>query len=131
MALRRESGAKALQSELKNGDDERGYFSQYQSSSIPTAAMEAASMLSTAGGSGGSPRIERTGGLTRSGSSGTMMDYFSDDIFHAVLHNPTTSYRFTKYCRSRACEENIEFIEKVGHFSHIRTLDYVAFDLQI
>lgn len=40
-------------------------------------------------------------------------DFFSSEVFQIVLHNPTTAHRFLKFCQSRACSENIEFLQKV------------------
>jgi hypothetical protein len=41
-------------------------------------------------------------------------DFFSQEVFQIVLHNPTTAHRFMKFCESRACPENIEFLQKVS-----------------
>ena len=48
-----------------------------------------------------------------SGNLSTMTDFFSSEVFHIVLHNPTTAHRFLRFCQSRACGENIEFLQKV------------------
>lgn len=48
-----------------------------------------------------------------SGPLSTMTDFFSSEIFHIVLHNPTTAHRFLRFCQSRACGENIEFLQRV------------------
>ena len=42
-----------------------------------------------------------------------MTDFFNPEVFHMVLHNPATAHRFLRYCQSRACGENIEFLQKV------------------
>lgn len=43
----------------------------------------------------------------------TVTDFFSQEVFQLVIHNPTTLYRFFKFCQSRNCGENIEFLQKV------------------
>lgn len=40
-------------------------------------------------------------------------DFFGSDVFHIVLHNPTTAHRLLKFSQSRACGENMEFLQKV------------------
>ena len=40
-------------------------------------------------------------------------DFFSSEVFHLVLHNPTTAYRLQKFSQSHYCGENMEFLEKV------------------
>jgi hypothetical protein len=40
-------------------------------------------------------------------------DFFSSEVFQIVLYNPTTSHRFMRFCQTRACAENIEFLQKV------------------
>lgn len=40
-------------------------------------------------------------------------DFFSTEVFHLVLHNPTTAYRLQKFSQSHYCGENMEFLEKV------------------
>jgi hypothetical protein len=47
----------------------------------------------------------------------TFTDFFSSEIFHLVLRNPTTAHRFLKFCQSRDCGENIEFLQKVCELS--------------
>lgn len=51
----------------------------------------------------------------RHGNGNNITDFFSPEVFQIVLHNPTTAHRFTKFCQSRACGENMEFLEKVCH----------------
>lgn len=51
-------------------------------------------------------------GSTRTG----LPDFFSQEIFHIVLHNPTTSHQLRRFCDSRFCGENIAFLEKVDRF---------------
>ena len=48
------------------------------------------------------------------GSYGSnVTDFFSSDIFQIVIHNPTTAYRFLRFCQSRNCGESMEFLQKV------------------
>ena len=42
-------------------------------------------------------------------------DFFSPEVFQLVIHNPTTVYRFFKFCQSRNCGESMEFLQKVRH----------------
>jgi hypothetical protein len=42
-----------------------------------------------------------------------MTDLFSSEVFQLVIHNPTTAHRFLRFCQSRACGENMEFLQKV------------------
>lgn len=45
--------------------------------------------------------------------AGNFADFFSSEVFYIVLHNPTTAHRFLKFCQSRSCSENLEFLQKV------------------
>ena len=48
------------------------------------------------------------------GSYGSnITDFFGSDIFQIVIHNPTTAYRFLRFCQSRNCGESMEFLQKV------------------
>lgn len=51
---------------------------------------------------------------SRLGTMSNLTDFFSSEVFHIVLHNPTTSHRLSKFCQSRACGENIEFLQRVS-----------------
>ena len=44
---------------------------------------------------------------------GGLADFFSQEVFHIVLHNPTTAHRLLKFSQARMCGENMEFLEKV------------------
>jgi hypothetical protein len=50
---------------------------------------------------------------TTVGANGNLTDFFSSEVFQIVLHDPTTAHRFLRFCQSRACGENIEFLQKV------------------
>lgn len=41
-------------------------------------------------------------------------DFFSQDVFQMVLHNPTTSHQLMKFSQSRFCAENIDFLDRVS-----------------
>jgi hypothetical protein len=79
---------------------------------------------SIAGSTNGTPKTPGSESASRSAQSWSrdgasrqvdgMMDFFGADIFRIVLHNPTTAHRFLKFCQSRSCGENMEFLEKVG-----------------
>jgi hypothetical protein len=60
-----------------------------------------------------SSRIGTGTTLSGSGVGGNMADFFSSEIFNIVIHNPTTAHRFLRFCQSRACGENMEFLQKV------------------
>ena len=42
-----------------------------------------------------------------------LADFFSQEVFRIVLHNPATAHRLLKFSRSRLCGENMEFLERV------------------
>ena len=42
-----------------------------------------------------------------------LADFFSNEVFQIVLHNPTTAHRLSKFSQARMCGENMEFLEKV------------------
>jgi phototropin len=52
--------------------------------------------------------------LNGSGLGSNMADFFSAEVFNIVIHNPTTAHRFLRFCQSRACGENMEFLQKVS-----------------
>ncbi len=88
----------------------------YKKTTLGVSAFESSS--STLGGNGVgqqksqnelSPRINQNRGATMN----NFTDFFSQEVFQIVLHNPTTSHRFMKFCQSRACSENVEFLQKV------------------
>lgn len=47
-------------------------------------------------------------------STTRLADFFSHDVLHIVLHNPTTAHQLRKFARSRLCGENLDFLEKVS-----------------
>ena len=56
--------------------------------------------------------------LNSSAPGNNMADFFSAEVFNIVIHNPTTAHRFKRFCQSRACGENMEFLQKVGWDYH-------------
>jgi hypothetical protein len=62
------------------------------------------------GGSPGSPRGHQ--GFAGS-KPANITDFFSEEVFSVVLHNPTTAHRLLRFSQSRACGENMEFLQKV------------------
>ena len=56
-----------------------------------------------------------TDALTSSSGS-RMPDFFSNDIFQVVLHNPTTSHQLMKFARTRMCAENLEYLAAVDKY---------------
>ncbi|KAH7384949.1 hypothetical protein BKA64DRAFT_153878 [Cadophora sp. MPI-SDFR-AT-0126] len=78
---------------------------------------------STGESESGSNRSERT--TSAAGSANTnLTNFFSSEVFNIVLHNPTTAHRFLRFCQSRACGENIEFLQKIDKY--YRLLDEVT-----
>lgn len=54
-------------------------------------------------------------------SSTKLPDFFAQEVFQIVLHNPTTSHQLLKYSQSRLCGENLEFLEKVDRYNNLLT----------
>lgn len=48
-------------------------------------------------------------------SASRLAEFFSPEVLHIVLHNPTTAHQLRKFARSRLCGENLDFLEKVRH----------------
>ena len=62
-------------------------------------------------------------------SRSRLADFFGQEIFQIVLHNPTTAHQLRKYAQTRLCGENLEFLEKVrlhlrGFLMHL--LNFIA-----
>lgn len=57
------------------------------------------------------PVAQQHGGSDK--APGGLADFFSQEVFHIVLHNPTTAHRLLKFSQARMCGENMEFLEKV------------------
>ncbi|EON69103.1 hypothetical protein W97_08289 [Coniosporium apollinis CBS 100218] len=59
----------------------------------------------------------------RSMASGTSMnkfaDFFGNDVFQIVLHNPTTAHQMLKFAQARLCAENLEFLDKVDRYTEL------------
>ncbi|KUJ16946.1 uncharacterized protein LY89DRAFT_616615 [Mollisia scopiformis] len=73
--------------------------------------------------SDGSSRSGQTAVVTAPGRD-NMADFFSWEVFQIVLHNPTTAHRFLRFCQSRACGENMEFLQQIDKYN--RLLDEVT-----
>ena len=58
------------------------------------------------------PQPVNSGSTAKTG----LPDFFSQEIFNIVLHNPTTSHQLRRFCDSRFCGENMAFLEKVDRF---------------
>jgi PAS domain-containing protein len=50
-------------------------------------------------------------------SSTRLANFFGQEVFQIVLHNPTTSHQLTKFCQSRFCGENMDFLEKIDRYN--------------
>ncbi|TVY78543.1 Phototropin-1B [Lachnellula suecica] len=56
-----------------------------------------------------------TGGM----NGNNITDFFGSEVFHIVLRNPTTAHRLLRFCQSRACGENMEFLQKVTQYNRL------------
>ncbi|TVY38219.1 Phototropin-1B [Lachnellula subtilissima] len=61
----------------------------------------------------GNGKIDGTSSNSGGINGNNVTDFFSPEVFHLVLHNPTTAHRLLRFCQSRACGENMEFLQKV------------------
>jgi hypothetical protein len=62
----------------------------------------------------GSSKSETLVGSAPAGNNAMIItDFFSSEVFQIVIHNPITAHRLLKFCQSRACGENMEFLQKV------------------
>jgi hypothetical protein len=50
-------------------------------------------------------------------SSTRLANFFGQEVFQIVLHHPTTSHQLTKFCQSKFCSENMEFLERVDRYN--------------
>ncbi|KAL9127103.1 MAG: hypothetical protein Q9217_003953 [Psora testacea] len=76
-----------------NGSDSRDYIPPPSSFSMP-----------------------KQNGSSDRGANG-LADFFSQEVFQIVLHNPTTAHRLLKFSQARMCGENMEFLEKVDRYN--------------
>jgi phototropin len=111
---RREHVALSMQSNSQAWQDERRAPSRVQEKDGGSNKK-----LSTRQGGKGSSG-NKSGNTTTLSGSGTgvgtqndITDFFSSEVFQIVLHNPTTAHRFLRFCQSRDCGENMEFLQKV------------------
>jgi len=54
------------------------------------------------------------------------VDILSKDIFTMMLENSSTSRHFLNYCEDQGCEENIEFLMRVGETARQHNLECLA-----
>ncbi|KAK8018071.1 hypothetical protein PG991_007261 [Apiospora marii] len=55
------------------------------------------------------------GSLSSRGSS-RLPDFFSQQVFQVVLHNPATAHHLLKFSENRVCSENVEFLAKIEQY---------------
>ena len=76
-----------------------------------------------------SSKSETLAGTLVVGSSGNnstnITDFFGSEVFQIVIHNPTTAHRVLKFCQSRACGENMEFLQKVSLVFYLSSLNLI------
>ncbi|ESZ98724.1 hypothetical protein SBOR_0962 [Sclerotinia borealis F-4128] len=51
--------------------------------------------------------------------AGNFADFFSSEVFYIVLRNPTTAHRFLRFCQSRSCSEDLEFLQKIDEYNRL------------
>ena len=64
------------------------------------------------------PKQSTTNGKTEN----DLPDFFSQEVFRIVLHNPATAHRLLKFTQARMCGENMEFLEKVCSMRCLKSL---------
>ncbi|KAG9235145.1 hypothetical protein BJ875DRAFT_483491 [Amylocarpus encephaloides] len=100
-----------------NGNNGSRESTQINEESSNGRSMQTA-VMSSAGGSGnGNPNGTRMP-ISR------ITDFFSPEVFHVVLKNPTTAHRLMRFAQSRACGENMEFLQIVDRYT--RLLDDIS-----
>ncbi|KAK8053639.1 hypothetical protein PG996_012940 [Apiospora saccharicola] len=57
----------------------------------------------------------QNGSLSSRGSS-RLPDFFSQQVFQVVLHNPATAHHLLKFSENRVCSENVEFLVKIEQY---------------
>ncbi|KAF4631866.1 hypothetical protein G7Y89_g6263 [Cudoniella acicularis] len=57
--------------------------------------------------------------VTSMSNGSIVTDFFGPDVFRIVLQNPTTAHRLQRFCQSRACGENMEFLQKVHSYNRL------------
>ncbi|KAK8120491.1 hypothetical protein PG999_004611 [Apiospora kogelbergensis] len=55
-------------------------------------------------------------GSLSSGGSSRLPDFFSQQVFQVVLHNPATAHHLLKFSENRVCSENVEFLAKIEQY---------------
>jgi hypothetical protein len=78
-----------------------------------------------------SSKSETLAGSAAAGNNGmNTTDFFSSEVFQIIIHNPTTAHRFLKFCQTRACGENMEFLQKVICISTLVLLHFPFLGVQ-
>ncbi|KAK8116309.1 hypothetical protein PG984_012811 [Apiospora sp. TS-2023a] len=88
--------------------------------SVPASYTGGGSVMS--GMSGRRPSVttinnapSQNGSLSSRGSS-RLPDFFSQQVFQVVLHNPATAHHLLKFSENRVCSENVEFLAKIEQY---------------
>jgi hypothetical protein len=103
--IRREHVANSIRSHPPSTTQKGSYGVISEERSYESGARTRKSMVEEDEGS----RSSKSG----KGGGSIAADFFSAEVFQIVLHNPTTAHRFLRFCQSRDCGENMEFLQKV------------------
>jgi hypothetical protein len=111
---RREHVALSMQSNSQELQDERRALSRGQEKDGGSNKKVSTRQSGKGGSSSDSGNTTTLSGSgTGVGTRNDITDFFSSEVFQIVLHNPTTAHRFLRFCQSRDCGENMEFLQKV------------------
>ena len=80
---------------------------------------------------GGNNKIDRISSNSGGINGNNVTDFFSSEVFHLVLRNPATAHRLLRFCQSRACGENMEFLQKVYTYIWIASARLLTPILQV
>ncbi|KAH8659240.1 hypothetical protein BGZ60DRAFT_517847 [Tricladium varicosporioides] len=103
----------------------QGHYDHYGVSSSPRSEKKYREDRRAVRHSNGSTssRSGRTTTQSRDGTSvsngANIADFFGPEVFRIVLQNPTTAHRLKRFCQSRACGENMEFLQKVNAYHRL------------
>lgn len=101
------------QDQLGSAHDSAAPSVQRQRSPLPTAPSFGSQDVSRAS----SDRVATS-------IASRMPEFFSQTVFHSVLHNPTIAHQLLKFAQTRLCGENLEFLARVDKYYHL--LDEVS-----
>jgi hypothetical protein len=104
---------KASSSRRPNSSGGQGSSASGRSERDRKSSMRGVKESDDESGRSGNATTASTAPSSRGGMNGNITDFFSSEVFHIVLHNPTTAHRLLRFCQSRACGENMEFLQKV------------------